>query len=346
MSIHRTGPGQCERRTSPPSSLLYNFDVDGDEPKREHLAFLRGNAMAPLRNGGSVAVVGLASRTGSTAHNQALSERRAKRVLECLREIIPKRFPVKQVVAYGEIPAQREGYRNDVEDPRFRSVILLVSTGPTPPEVPPVVNIAPEIGVDALMPGFDAFDMLSKSMDVTQGVAGLFELLPWGTVAEFAGSLGPLVGIVGGVVAMPLLWKGVRDQNLTNGGMEGFWDAMQDMALAFANVDPVNTPVSRWPAIPVPKAHPLAGSNVLVNEREWFKGRQDGAAAAYKMITSMEEKPVHYKGARGGPNLPLTGRSYLYWIFRGTNGHVDEAIHKIVDDRLRAAGKKEWPLRE
>ena len=67
-----------------------------DQPKREHLAFLRGDAMAPLRNGGSVSVVGLASRTGSTAHNQELSERRAKRVLERLREIIPKRFPVKQ----------------------------------------------------------------------------------------------------------------------------------------------------------------------------------------------------------------------------------------------------------
>ena len=54
-----------------------------------------------------------------------------------------------------------------------------------------------------------------------------------GTVAEFAGNLGPLLGVVGGVIAMPLLWKGVDDQNLTNGRLEGLWDAMQDMASGF-----------------------------------------------------------------------------------------------------------------
>ena len=166
-------------------------------------------------------------------------------------------------------------------------------------------------------------------------------------MAEFAGNLGPIVGIIGGVAAMPLLLKGVRDQNLANGAAEGFWDAMQDVAVPFGARDLPNTPLSRWAAIPVPKAHPLVGSNVLLNEKEWFKGRQDGAAAAYNLITTMEQKPVPYKVAQGGrpTTIPMMGRYYLYWLWQKSSGHVDEAIHKVVDVKLRAAGKSERPLR-
>lgn len=348
MLVHRTGPGQCEKRTKVPSFLLYNFDIGGDELKREHQLYLRGEATTPLRVGGSVSIVGLASRTGSVAHNQALSERRASRTLDYLREAIPNRFAVDQLVAFGEMSMKREGYHDRVENPRFRSVILFVSSGPKPPSVPPVVDISPEIGIDGLMPGFDVFDTLSKTIDVTQGVAGMIEILPWGTVAEFAGNLGPLLGVVGGVIAMPLLWKGVDDQNLTNGRLEGLWDAMQDMASAFSNRDLITTRVSRWPLIPVPKAHPLVGADVLLNEKTWLRGRQEGAEAAYKMMAAMDRNPVDMTVTLHGrpQKQAVTGRFYLYWIWRGTHGRVAEAIRKLVDTRLRAAGKKEWPLRE
>ena len=35
-----TGPGKVEKRIDPPSFLLFNFDIDGNNLKHEHKAFL------------------------------------------------------------------------------------------------------------------------------------------------------------------------------------------------------------------------------------------------------------------------------------------------------------------
>ena len=43
-----TGPGKTEKRTNPPSLMLYNFDIDGDQLKDEHKKFLRAEAFPTL----------------------------------------------------------------------------------------------------------------------------------------------------------------------------------------------------------------------------------------------------------------------------------------------------------
>jgi hypothetical protein len=348
MSIHRTGPGLYERRTRPPSLFIYNFDIGGDEPKREHRVFLIQAAVPVLQGGGSVSIVGLASRRGSTASNQALSERRASRTLQILRDAVPKKFAVNKVIGVGEMKAQREGYRDNTEDPRFRSVILFVTPDPTPPLVPDTIDISPEVGIDGLIPGFDVFDFISKTIDITQGVAGLVELLPWGAIAEFAGALGPFLGMVSAIIQMPLLWKGVHDQNLANGGIEGFWDAMQDMAVGFSNRALLHTPLSRWPPIAKPKPHFLVGSDMLLNEKQWMQGRTEGCEAAYKAMMLIEKDPIPFKITVNGrtQTVPMGGRMYLYTLWVATHGQVADAIHKVIDKKLRDDGKKEWPLRE
>ena len=135
-----TGPGRTEHRTSPKSLLLYNFDINGDQLKAEHETFLRKEVVPVLQRGGSVSLVGLASRSGSHSHNLALSERRAHNTLAFLRKAVPSGFAARQVAGFGESKAEQEGYRDGSEDERFRSVVVFTSLSPTPP-VPPKKNV-------------------------------------------------------------------------------------------------------------------------------------------------------------------------------------------------------------
>jgi hypothetical protein len=139
-----TGPGRTEHRTSPKSLLLYNFNINGDQLKAEHEAFLRKEVVPILQRGGSISLVGLASRSGSDSHNLALSEKRAHNTLAFLRKVVPGKFAAREVTGFGESKAKQEGYRDGSEDERFRSVIVFVSPAPTPPDPPKKHDIAPE----------------------------------------------------------------------------------------------------------------------------------------------------------------------------------------------------------
>jgi hypothetical protein len=139
-----TGPGRTEYRTSPKSLLLYNFDINGDQLKAEHEIFLRKEVVPVLQRGGSVSLVGLASRSGADSHNLALSERRAHNTLAYLRKAVPGAFAAREVTGFGESKAEQEGYRDGSEDERFRSVIVFTSSAPTPPDPPKKHDVTPE----------------------------------------------------------------------------------------------------------------------------------------------------------------------------------------------------------
>jgi hypothetical protein len=125
-----TGPGKTEKRTNPPSLMLFNFDVDGDTLKEEHKAFLRTEALPVLRSGGSVSVIGLTDRSGADAHNKTLSERRVAQTIAFLRQEVPTGVNLKQATGFGEEAAAREGEKDGTLDERFRSVLLFLSAAP------------------------------------------------------------------------------------------------------------------------------------------------------------------------------------------------------------------------
>jgi hypothetical protein len=125
--MRATGPGRNEKRANPPSLLLFNFDVDGDRLKPEHMTFLRLEALPTLRASGSVRVIGLTDRTGSRSHNQNLSERRAARTVEFLRQEIGPSLNLRQESGFGEDAAKREGEKDGTSDDRFRSVLVFLS---------------------------------------------------------------------------------------------------------------------------------------------------------------------------------------------------------------------------
>jgi|SRR5215204_1046224 len=127
-----TGPGQVEKRSDPPSFLLFNFDIDGDSLKHEHKAFLHLEVLPTLRAGGhTVSVIGLADRSGSSEHNQALSDKRVAKTVEFLRAALPTTgIVLKQASGFGEEVAAREGFKDGTSQERFRGVLVFLSAKP------------------------------------------------------------------------------------------------------------------------------------------------------------------------------------------------------------------------
>jgi outer membrane protein OmpA-like peptidoglycan-associated protein len=60
---------------------LSGFDIDSAGLKVKHRAWLDNHVVPVLQGGGSIAITGMASRSGAAAHNLALSKRRASAVL-------------------------------------------------------------------------------------------------------------------------------------------------------------------------------------------------------------------------------------------------------------------------
>src|ERR1700760_2131737 len=103
--------------------LLYNFDVDGADLKKEHLDFLHDQVIFFLDDGpdARVGVVGQASLTGESEHNEELSAKRAKAVMNQLvaKGIAASKFQPSEPIALGDAPSGPI-----TEDKRDRAVTL------------------------------------------------------------------------------------------------------------------------------------------------------------------------------------------------------------------------------
>lgn len=129
-----TGPGKIDAlltnwrwegdtQWAEPTLRLYNFDVDSSELKQEHLDFLNKQVVPDLSDnpGARVAVVGTASLSGESGHNEVLSEKRAKAVMDYLasKGIAASKFKPGGPIGVGDAPAGPSK-----EDERDRSVTL------------------------------------------------------------------------------------------------------------------------------------------------------------------------------------------------------------------------------
>src|SRR3954454_18419537 len=107
-----TGPGKGEIRPAPHSFLLFNFDIDGENLKEEHKAFLRREVLPSLRAGNRASIIGLADRNGAAEHNQTLSTKRVVRTIEFLRAELPGGLNLKQAEGFGEKVAEQEKFKD------------------------------------------------------------------------------------------------------------------------------------------------------------------------------------------------------------------------------------------
>lgn len=335
-----TGPGFAQRWSHPSGVLLFNFNIDSATPKLEHQDALRQMVVPHLKSGRvGVSLVGLTSRSGTDAHNHWLSEQRAKRTLDFLRSQVQSDFACREVVGFGELKAAAEGYRDGTEDPRFRAVLVVYAPGSTPPPPPTLVDLNSVKLPKKLLPGIDWADTIQWSLDRFNDFTSLFDLLPWETIAEFGGRLNFWGTIVSGTLQMPLLWTSVREQNHTNGRLQGFWEAMQDMSRPFNNSSLRTMPLSDWPALPIPTPRSSDLHLSIVNEREWMEGRRNGCKEAYGMISAMDRKPVDLED-KNQDTVSMTGRQLLANLALNYGGQVGEHVKKYFETKI----KKTLPL--
>jgi hypothetical protein len=125
------------------SARLIGFDIDAARLLSRHQRWLDHNIVPVLNGGGSATITGLASRSGSAAHNLDLSKRRASAVVDHLRKKAPGQvlfnmnsgYLVKSVDALGESLAEYAGQKDGTEDPFYRAVMVSAWHKPVP--VPP-----------------------------------------------------------------------------------------------------------------------------------------------------------------------------------------------------------------
>jgi hypothetical protein len=125
-----TGPGKTEVRTNPPSLLLFNFDIDGEDLKDEHKDFLRSEALPALQAGRGVSLIGLTDTTASASHNLAVSEGRVASTIDFLRQEVSG-LNLKQATGFGKAAALREGVPDGSNDDRFRAVLVFLDPAVT-----------------------------------------------------------------------------------------------------------------------------------------------------------------------------------------------------------------------
>src|SRR5262249_21359398 len=94
----RTGRGTYQMGRNGDGDItlkLSNFDINGSEVKEDHKTILRWTVIEILKAGGSIAILGHASTTGSSAYDYRLAGDRANEVLKFLRTEAGVKFAVK-----------------------------------------------------------------------------------------------------------------------------------------------------------------------------------------------------------------------------------------------------------
>jgi hypothetical protein len=344
----RTGPGRARRRPTPPSLLLYNFDIDGDRLKPEHEAFLMSEVVPTLRNGGSITIVGLASRAGDPDHNQALSEDRAKYTLKFLQRAVPTGFNVRRVTGFGERQAALERNPDGTENPLFRSVVIFVAPGSVPPPPPPPpLDVMPNLP-DLPAPGDSVLDTLGQILDWVGFGAGLLELVASGFLVVFAELAGLLTGVLSAVLAVPGAWLAGDRLAEFNGTCQGFWNALQDMANQYSSPALDAIPVAAWPPVrrPAPHLPAVPDAELRQSVRAWRAGEQDGARRAYETVMRMELRPMIRTVTVQGRQrtVRLSGRMFLRVLSHHYRDRVADAVRTELNRRLRNGGRREWPV--
>lgn len=118
------------------TAKLTHFAIGSSVLRPDHQRFLEQEVAARLRKGGSVTLVGLASRSGSASANEALAKRRMEAVLVRLRQLAGTAFQIKLATSAGEAAAAGAGQKDGTEDASWRAVLLVwwQNSDPPPPD--------------------------------------------------------------------------------------------------------------------------------------------------------------------------------------------------------------------
>lgn len=133
--------------TNPEPGLLQvrlsGFGVGSSALNADHRNVLASRIAPIVAGGGSISIVGHASRSGGDAANAELSLKRANAVADHLKTqaVLPVRrsaIDIRSLQGEGERAAARAGAADGAEDPYHRAVTLAVWSKPVPPPIRPV----------------------------------------------------------------------------------------------------------------------------------------------------------------------------------------------------------------
>lgn len=348
-----TGRGKYDYKQNGPNDLtvnLYNYDVEGDELKEDHKAYLRASVIPRLRAGGGVTIMGIADATGDVSYNQALSERRANKVLAFLRSEAGGGFAVNRVVGRGKSVAVNVTGKDHTENDYFRAVALRVWDKGAPPPPPNVPNVTTPLNFD-LMPGAtagDRFNPLSVGEGVLSTGFSVAELISSAAWVGVVTALAPIVDLAFTIIGMILTYKRTRELARLNGWCSGFAQAMADMAYTYRDPKLDVTKQETWPALPRPTPH--LEYNVPDSQLEGFNqqqraGLREGCEEAYKAISNLDLHPKSGTGTRNGQQVTfmVTGKVLLAALYHSPKGAFNSTMEQI-NRKLREQGRGPWPV--
>lgn len=114
--------------------VLHHFAIGGAVLSQAQRNWLNQKVVPLLRRGGSVSIIGLASRSGSEGFNRRLSEKRADAVRQHLEKQAKQCFQYAYFGGEGESVAAHAGQADGTEDGQYRAVVVLAHTKPEPPK--------------------------------------------------------------------------------------------------------------------------------------------------------------------------------------------------------------------
>jgi hypothetical protein len=346
------GPGGVEvTSTTPVSVLFYNFGKNSDIVKYEHLNGLVRHIAPVLDQGGSVTLIGMASRTGPEGFNVRLSRARAASMLSALARIVGDRGKAahaKLGISEGSANAARAGNAPGFENPRFRAVSITaaLSSDPPDPQLPDGYSDVDTSDLPSVTVGdfMDRFGVAEGFVSTTVSIAELISEAGWVVIAA---EWFPVIDGVFLVIGFIWTFKEADDLAHFNGWARGFMDAWQDMASTYSDrkLDPHHP--ENWPDIPKPSPHfqyNVPDSALTASDQEARRGMREGADAAYKAVQNLEQNPKDLKVPKTNEIIKGTGKVTLWWIYQARKGDVSGAVLEAINKKLHEKGKGDWPL--
>src|SRR5208283_3278833 len=179
-------------------------------------------------------------------------------------------------------------------------------------------------------------------LDIAATYSSIAGLAAAGTVTGVGGLI--LAGI-SSIIGMPVLWANTDALAEFNGRVQGYADAMQDMAEQYKDDSLDRKPVKQWPAIQRPAAHIFNPVPSSIAEQFWRQGQRKGCAEAYLDILKMEANPVDVDATVNGKpqKIKANGKLVLRALWVSTKGNVGVKMVTQVNDMLKKQGKPPFP---
>lgn len=322
---------------------LYNFDIGGSDVKDDHKQLLKARVFDFLSAGGSAAIVGLASVTGTSEGDLNLSQTRADNVAKYLRDLsmfasnpdYTGPFRIKSTVGRGR---QWALLYSKSENEFWRAVWVHVWDRATPPSDNQV-----DFGVQLPdLPESSALADTGNILDVASWIIAIID------VADIIPVVDLFVSIIDTLFSLIATWAAADQNAYLNGYIQGYDMAMVDMAEPFGSPNLHTKPLSQWPAVPKPSPHEeLWASQPSVGQQKWHEGEQAGCDAAYKQVQNWEKSPLYVDVPGAGYNRQqaLSGREVLRVLSLKYPDKVGVYFVKQWNKALNKEGKPDWPTR-